>query len=412
MIRRWFQVALLFLAIAATIGAMLRLIYVVDMPWLLFKPWLHAHSHVAMLGWVMPALLIAIIGQDDRPAPRGFSWWMLASQVFVLAMLVSFPLQGYGSVSIASSAGQMVIGYVLIALVWHHTRHWPATGSRLLVRLAFVFQFVSTIGIWAMGPIMTSGLAGTEWYYWSIQWFLHFQFNGWFWFAAMAIGSRWAEQHGVNVRLDTTTTVLWAAGTLLTFALAVAWSERHTGIIAVNSFGILLQFIAAWRTMMAMRGARPQAYVKSTKWMRFLIGVMLVSMAMKIAAQSLVAIPAMATMSLTLRNYVIGFIHLNTLGAITSLLFAFALMRGWFDHRRLAMRFGLISFVLGFATSETLLFLQGTLFWAGLRKIPGYYLMLFGASTLLAVGVWVVLFSSFNRSAYLRLTRIRAEEAH
>ncbi len=38
-----------------------------------------------------------------------------------------------------------------------------------------------------------------EWYYWSIQWFLHFQFNGWFWFAAMAIGSRWAEQHGVDV---------------------------------------------------------------------------------------------------------------------------------------------------------------------------------------------------------------------
>ena len=78
--RRWFLLSLMFLTLAATIGALLRLIFVVELPWLVFKPWLHAHSHVAMLGWLFPALLIVLLDQDDRRPPRGFSVWMVLSQ--------------------------------------------------------------------------------------------------------------------------------------------------------------------------------------------------------------------------------------------------------------------------------------------------------------------------------------------
>lgn len=392
--RRWFLYALGYLAVAGTIGALLRLIYVVEMPWLLFKPWLHAHSHVAMLGWVFPGLILALIAQDDRRPPRGFTIWMALSMALVAGMLLSFPVQGYGEVSIACSLGQTIVSYILLGQLWGHTQRWPVRGSGLLVRLAIVFQFVSTMGIWAMGPIMTSGLAGTEWYYWSIQWFLHFQFNGWFWFAAMAIGSRWAEHHGVHVRLDMLTIVLWAVSTVLSFALAVAWSERVVAVLLVNSAGVLLQSVAAWRTMISMRKARLEAFVKTTPWMRVLIGVMLISMAGKVAAQALVAVPAVANMALTLRNYVVGFVHLNTLGAITSLLFAFALMKGWFDERRAMVRAGLMLFIAGFACSELLLFIQGTFFWMGWGLVTGYYWLLFAVSALLPLGVWALLIAA------------------
>jgi hypothetical protein len=396
-LRPWFFVALGFFCVAGCIGALLRLIYVVELPWLTFKPWLHAHSHVAMLGWLFPALLIVLLGQDDRRPPRGFSVWMIISQALVLGMLFSFPVQGYGETSIACSIGQMIVGYVLIGQAWYATRHWPATGSRLLARLAFTFQGVSTLGVWAMGPIMTSGLAGTEWYYWSIQWFLHFQFNGWFWFAAMAIGSRWAERHGVDVRIDGFTTALWVVSALVTFALVIAWSERLPIVLGINAAGVILQFWAAWRTLMAMRRARLEASVKTTRWMRILIGVMLLSMATKIGAQAAVSVPMVANMALTLRNYVIGFIHLNTLGSISALLFAHALMRGWFDERQPWVRLGLVLFITGYACSELLLFTQGTLFWFGSGLMPGYYWVLFSASVLLPVGVGTLLFTGLRR---------------
>ena len=389
--RRWFLVALFFLAMAGSIGAFLRLIYVVEMPWFLFKPWLHAHSHAAMLGWVFPALLIALLGQDDRKPPRVFLAWLSISQLMVLGMLICFPLQGYGIFSIAFSILQTLISYALVGVVWVHTANWPKAGSRRLVRLAIIMQLISTLGIWAMGPIMTSGLAGTEWYYWSIQWFLHFQFNGWFWFAAMAIGSRWAERHGVTVRLDGFTTALWVVSALFTYALAIAWSERLPWVLAINAAAVALQFWAAWRTLMAMRRARLQAQVKTTRWMRILIGVMLISMAAKVAAQALVCVPVVATMALTLRNYVIGFVHLNTLGAITALLFAHALMKGWLNEQILIVRMAIILFILGFAGREVVLVLQGTLFWGGMGMLPGYYAALFAVSVLLPVSVWMLL---------------------
>ncbi|MBK6776319.1 MAG: hypothetical protein IPG74_10940 [Flavobacteriales bacterium] len=385
--RRHFLIALGSLACAASIGALLRLIYVMDLPWLVFKPWLHAHSHVAMLGWVFPALLLTLLGQDDRKPPRGFLGWLSASQMMVLGMLVSFPLQGYDTFSITFSILQMLISYVLVGIVWISTAHWPKSGSRRLVRLAIILQVISTLGVWAMGPIMTHGLAGTEWYYWSIQWFLHFQFNGWFWFAALAIGSRWAERHGVDVRLDGFTTALWVVSAVFTYALAIAWSERLPLVLAINTAGVALQFWAAWRTLLAMRRARLQVLVKTTRWMRILIGVMMVSMAAKVAAQTAVSIPTVTNMALTLRNYVIGFIHLNTLGAITALMFAHAVMRGWFNERLLLVRVAIGLFISGFALSELLLFLQGTLFWAGLGMMPGYYTVLLGFSMLLPIGV-------------------------
>ena len=81
--RNWFRISLAFMALAATIGALLRLIYVVEMPWLFFKPWLHAHSHVAMLGWLFPGLLIALLGQDRREPPRRFAFWLGINQLLV-----------------------------------------------------------------------------------------------------------------------------------------------------------------------------------------------------------------------------------------------------------------------------------------------------------------------------------------
>lgn len=407
--RNWFRISLAFMALAATIGALLRLIYVVEMPWLFFKPWLHAHSHVAMLGWLFPGLLIALLGQDRREPPRRFAFWLGINQLLVFGMLVSFPLQGYGAWSISFSAAQTIVGYALMVQAWRRTSHWPPHGSRLLARLAFGFQVISTFGVWAMGPIMSSGMAGSELYYWSIQWFLHFQFNGWFWFAAMAIGSRWAEKHGVAVQLDRTTTMLWVLGTIFSFALAIAWSERLPLVFAVNAMAVLVQFWAAWRTLLAMRTARPQAMVRSSRWMRVLIAVMLLSMAVKIGAQAMVAIPAVAKMSLTLRNYVIGFVHLNTLGTISALLFAFALMQGWFDERRPMVRRGLVCFIIGYGLSEFLLFTQGTFFWAGWGQIPGYLWSLFIVSAIMALGVWVLLFSTSGAIAPGRPTTEAAE---
>ena len=405
--RRWYTIALACLVIAASIGTLLRAIYVVEMPGLDFMRWLDAHSHLAMLGWAFTGLFIALLDQEEHVIlPQRFRWLMAGSLMATTGMVLSYLLFGHGAGSIGFSVIQILMAYGLVAIAWRAMAHWPVDGSRLLARIALVLLVISTVGEWAMGPIVYGGLQGTEIYYWSEQFFLHFQFNGWFWFGAMAVGSRWAELHGVPGRIDRFTTWLWLISALLTFALVIAWSERFLLVLAVNSAGVLIQFWAAWRTLMAMRNARPQALVRTTTWMRVCIGALLFAMAVKVTIQAAVAVPVMAEMALIIRNYVIGFIHVNTLGIVTSLLFAHGLMRGWFDERRVIIRAGLGLFFLGVAASELLLFTQGTMLWVGMGLMPGFYWTLLAFSMLLPVGAILLLIHLLRSGA--KVTRVAA----
>ncbi len=391
-LRRWFAIALLNLAIAATIGCVLRSIYIVEIPHVNFKPLLHAHSHVAMLGWIFIALLVFLLEDADRdPARQRHRTFLFWAQVAVVGMLLSFPVQGYGAVSIAFTTLHMLVSYGLAVFAWKGTRHWVTAGSRRLVRIAIIMQVLSTVGVWAMAPILASGLFGSELYYWSIQFFLHFQFNGWFWFAALALWSRWAETHGAPPLLDPFTIRLWLVSAVLTFALAIAWSERHWPIIAINSLGVLLQLWAGWRTAQAIRHTQQMLFAKAPLWAWRCVTYALIFMGLKVLMQTVVAVPHVAVIALTIRNYVIGFIHLNMLGAISMMLFAMALLRGWFVSTDRLVRLGLSLFTAGVLLSEAALFLQGTFFWVGWGLIPGYHWIQLLTSVPIPLGVVLLL---------------------
>ena len=55
-ISKWVKYSIFNFLIATVYGAVLRLAYVFEIPWLDFKNLLHGHSHVAMMGWLYLAL--------------------------------------------------------------------------------------------------------------------------------------------------------------------------------------------------------------------------------------------------------------------------------------------------------------------------------------------------------------------
>jgi hypothetical protein len=131
-----------------------------------------------------------------------------------------------------------------------------------------------------------------------------------------------------------------------------------------------------------------------------LVGVALVSMALKVLVQGAVAIPAIATMAFTIRHYVMGFIHMNTLGTMTMLLLAYAVMHGWCEAKAPIARWGIRLVITGIIATELLLFVQGTFFWFGWGMIPGHYWHLFIASILIPTGVALILIQGvFARSS-------------
>ena len=94
----WIRTALLNFFIAACLGTLLRLAFVVEIPWLKYQYVQHAHSHVAMLGWVylaLYALLIHTFLDRDQQQAKIYHYLFWLSQGSVVGMLCTFPIMGY-----------------------------------------------------------------------------------------------------------------------------------------------------------------------------------------------------------------------------------------------------------------------------------------------------------------------------
>ncbi len=79
------------------------------------------------------------------------------------------------------------------------------------------------------------------------------------------------------------------------------------------------------------------------------------------------------------------------------MLFAMALLRGWFVSTDRLVRIGLSLFTAGVLLSEAALFVQGSFFWIGWGMIPGYHWIQLLTSVPMPLGVIALLLHLVQR---------------
>ncbi len=437
----WFRVALVNFLIAAIMGVVLRYAFVEELSWLNFRFFLHGHSHVAMLGWVylaLYALLMSGFLSEEQQRSKFYRDVFLLSQAAVTGMLIAFPVQGYAAVSIAFSTLHVLASYAFAWRFWRDIRGQSGLAA-LSARASILFMLLSTLALWAMIPIMIYGYQHKAVYYMTVQFYLHFQFNGWFTFAVLGlffqllqsrnvvgfgqaigevgrgkaeVGSAEAEsvmepgrsRHRLlsDFRFPTSDfhrlarRFFWllAISSFFTYALAVAWSEPRPIVFATNSLGVTMQLAAMVFFALLVIKAHRELHQKLDGWGFLLIKIAFACFALKVLMQAAVVIPYIATVAYTIRNFVIGFIHLVLLGVITQFILGYAALNGLLNLRSRFAIPGIGLLLAGFFGSELLLFLQGTMFWGAMGFLPYYYEGLFGISLLMPLGVGVLAFSS------------------
>jgi hypothetical protein len=134
-----------------------------------------------------------------------------------------------------------------------------------------------------------------------------------------------------------------------------------------------------------------------TLWVFRLIGVAFICLAIKVLIQTAVVLPPIAVVAYTIRNFVIGFLHLVLLGMLSHFILAEGFRHGFLSASGVIGKVGMALFFIGFLGTELLLFLQGTMVWFRMGFMPNYYAILFAASLLLPFGIIGLLFS-MNRT--------------
>ena len=395
--KSWIQVCFINFFVASLMGLLLRWMYVAPFSGVNFQFLMHGHSHVAMLGWVYLMLYCLIFyffvpkENQQKPIYNRLFW---VTELVVIGMMIDFPTQGYAFASILFSTLHIFCSYYFCYLIYKNAKPSTFPEKRMLYTALF-FMIFSTLGVWCLGPAV--GMMGktSAFYQIAIQFFLHFQFNGWFLFAVLGL---FFKQIKINIddkkfRLFYNSFVV---ATVLTLALPVSWSLSNPAFYWINVIGVAIQFISFVLFYQLIRPHLKTVFAPLSFLEKTVYQFALYSLALKIIIQLVVIVPELAKVSHEIRNFVIGYIHLTMLGIITGFLFGFALQNKFLISQKKIQKWGISIFLLGFVATEILLFFQGL--WLFLNKglFPDYYQNLLLSSICLPVGLLMLTIGLFK----------------
>lgn len=385
------KVALGYFLIIALLGVFLRLFSIIPVDFN-YKFIVHAHSHVALLGWLYSGFMLLIysvfLQKTDVTKQYIRLFWL--TQVTILGMLFTFPFTGYALFSITFSTLFLIASYYFSYLVFKHTPHeLKKRNSYKCIRISLWYMIISSIGPWALGAIMNTLGSSSSWYKNAIYFYLHFQYNGWFILAIIGVLFNLLEQRGINItkKVFNRFFKLFNVGVVLTFAISILWMKLHTTVNIIAGIGGLIQLIAIVMLLTYFRSKNIINNNAITPITKFVFRLVLVFFLIKLVLQLVGTLPNIAEITSQNIDFVIGYLHWIFLGVVSLSLLG---LLNVFNYIKLT-KATIIFFVCGFLFIETLLFYRGFSAWMNLSLITNFDYYLFLASCLLLLAILFIL---------------------
>jgi hypothetical protein len=353
---KWIRLALFNLLLVALAGLLLRLKILFPLPWIHHKNLLHAHSHFAFAGWISLFLMSALVGLLPDGIAKKYNRILGLYTITAYGMLLSFPFQGYGAVSIFFSTASVLTGWWFAVILWRE-KGLDNSGVliRCLSRWSLVFLVLSSFGTFFLAWLMANHINKAELYFGAVYFYLHFQYNGWFLFAVLALlFSR--LPFPVQDQLKKPVQLLaWVS--IPAFFLSALWMRLPVWMIALAEFAALLQpMLVVWLVRIVYPAIKASI---NSRGLRQIWLLSLLAFCIKILLQSLSVLPGLSSYAFAYRPVVIGYLHLVLLGFVSLFLL------GWMIEKKLLpLVEGRLSnwcwlFISGILLTEATLMAQG-----------------------------------------------------
>ncbi|MFZ6013562.1 MAG: hypothetical protein ACOYXT_24690 [Bacteroidota bacterium] len=347
------------------------------------------------LGWVFNALFIAYVTQFTEGKQNFFKsiFWIL--QVLVAGILICFPLQGYGLFSIIFSTLHTLTVYAFIVLFFNRTQGRTEL-SVWLARTSLIFFIISSAGPFFLGYLKANHLDHLNLYRNSIYFYLHFQYNGFFFIGILSLFVSLIEKviDSTQLTLIKVSGWLFVASAFPAYFLSVLWTNPGTIFNLIGAFACFVQMAAMIMLLKAARefiNGKPRYFKPEFARVLCFIAAALI---LKICFQSMSAYQEMSALIHEHRTIVIGYLHLVLLGMISLSLIGWLIQAGVISRR--FGYWGNRLLITGFVASEILLFIFP---WHNSFLVLNpinFQLTLFCFSCLMAGGVALYLIGSFQ----------------
>jgi hypothetical protein len=322
--QKYFRVPLFFLLVGSLLGVFLRWQFIAPTAGINYSFFLHGHSHIMFLGWVFNVLYIAFISNHvDSRHHRFYLVLFYILQILTIGMLISFPLQGYGLYSILFSTLHTICSIVFTIRFLIQTSG-AKTISLWYARIALIFSIISAAGPFYLGYLMANNIGDSNWSNFSIYFYLHFQYNGFFFFGIIAMFFHQLENKRVhfNASRAKLSGLILAIACVPAYLLSTLWAKPGYLFNEIGAVSALIQFIGF---LILLRLFVENAYEIKQRFKYYslvLLSAALIALTLKLSLQGASAFPVVAQMANELRPVVIAYLHLVLVGMVTAFILA------------------------------------------------------------------------------------------
>jgi len=361
-VQRWIKIALFNLFIVASIGVVLRYKIAFSLPFIDQKHLLHGHSHFAFAGWISQALMILLVAylaaQKGEAVYKRYRWLLYANLITAYGMLITFPIEGYGFYSIIFSTLSIFVSYFFALLYWRDLNALEIKNTaHSWFKAAVFFNALSSLGAFALAGMMVAKISHQNWYLAAEYFYLHFQYNGWFFFACMGLLTAKLSAHANPVILKRVF-LLFVTALVPAYFLSALWMNIPLWVYVMVIIAAFAQ-VAGWiYTISIIKRQSKILKVTMPPVAKWLLLFSAIALSIKLLLQLGSTIPSLSDLAFGFRPIVIGYLHLVLLGVITLFLVGYILANYIVTINKYTLA-GAIIFTCGIIINEIFLMTQG-----------------------------------------------------
>ncbi len=401
--KSWIGSALFFFVLTAFSGFLMRS-HVLFPSGITYEYVLHAHSHIAILGWCFNLLVLIFIFQLIPSALKRKRFRLLfwIYQATMLFMFIAFFLQGYGLYSIFFSTIQILLSYFYSVIIWKAVNRFGLQSSIApipfyMIKLSIICLILSSLGPWTLAVLSANGLQESPFYEASIYFYLHFQYNGWLTIGLLAAVIILMDSLRIYVeeKLVRMVYYLLLLSILPSYCISIIWMDDFIWLNIIGFIGSFLHWLAVIIfCLLIFKNNQLKNVFNRWSYIFFVLSFLL--LIVKATIEIGPSIPYFSNIVYENRSLVIGYIHLSLLGFISFLMISFIIQYGWIQLNR-SVKFGLIVFIIGFSLNELMLFSQGLFDWIGNILFMYTNQILWMAALLLFIGIMFIFVGAIKK---------------
>jgi len=391
-IKFWLKISLINLCIVAVLGILMRYKIGFEFPYLDQKHLQHSHSHFAFTGWLGHTLMVLMVYfiQTKITDFHGnkYKKIIIANLICSYGMLISFIIEGYGLVSIVLSTASIFVSYIF---AYRFIKDLKLLDDDLVAKswfkAALFFNVISSLGTFYLAYMMATKNVVKDWYLSSIYYYLHFQYNGWFFFACMGLAFGFLNLRKSEHPFYETSFKLFAIACVPAYFLSTLWLDLPLWIYVSTVISAIIQVFSWFKLLQILLKTRKNAFENYSPLLRYILLFVSFALSIKLLLQLGSTVPMISNLAFEFRPIVIAYLHLVLL-AIISLFLLFYIYSNHLIVINKKIKYGILLFSIGVLLNEVVLAVQGL---ASLSYIiiPFVNEILFGVAIILFIGIGI-----------------------